>query len=89
VNEKGTARALCNNWMPRKDPTCTRTPGHGGSFTTAENMARRRRYRPGHPHPESPESRKKSNRKYRISSYGLTRLDSDGTGGSLRSGQGS
>ena len=23
-------------------------------------------------HPESPESRKKSNRKYRISSYGLT-----------------
>ena len=25
-----------------------------------------------HPHRESPESRKKSNRKYRISSYGLT-----------------
>jgi hypothetical protein len=39
---------------------------------TAENMARRRAYRRDHPHPESPESRKKSNRKYRISSYGLT-----------------
>jgi Helix-turn-helix domain of resolvase len=39
---------------------------------TAENMARRRAYRRNHPHPESPESRKKSNRKYRISSYGLT-----------------
>jgi hypothetical protein len=39
---------------------------------TAENMARRRKYRRNHPHPESRESRKKSNRKYRISSYGLT-----------------
>jgi Recombination endonuclease VII len=34
--------------------------------------ARRREYRRNHPHPESAESRKKSNRKYRISSYGLT-----------------
>ena len=44
---------------------------------TAENMARRRAYRRNHPHPESPESRKKSNRKYRISSYGLTQEQFD------------
>ncbi len=43
----------------------------------AENMARRRAYRRDHPHPESPESRRKSNRKYRISSYGLTREQFD------------
>ena len=35
-------------------------------------MARNRLYSRDHPHRESPESRKKSNRKYRISSYGLT-----------------
>jgi hypothetical protein len=39
---------------------------------TAENMASRRAYRRSHPHIESPESKKKSNRRYRISSYGLT-----------------
>ncbi len=44
---------------------------------TAENMARRRAYRRNHPHPESPESRKESNRKYRISSYGLTQEQFD------------
>ena len=72
ANDSGTADTLCAQWMPRKKTTCARTPGHGGSCMTAENMARRREYRRGHPHPESPESRKKSNRKYRISSYGLT-----------------
>jgi hypothetical protein len=35
-------------------------------------MERQRAYSRAHPHCESPESRKKSNRKYRISSYGLT-----------------
>ncbi len=35
---------------------------------TTENMASRRVYRRNHPHLESPESKKKSNRKYRISS---------------------
>ena len=35
-------------------------------------MERNRRYNRDHPHRESPESRKKSDRKYRISSYGLT-----------------
>jgi len=35
-------------------------------------MDRNRLYNRDHPHRESPESRKKSNRKYRISSYGLT-----------------
>ena len=44
---------------------------------TAENMARRRKYRRNHPHAQSPESRKKSNRKYRISSYGLTQEQFD------------
>jgi hypothetical protein len=39
---------------------------------TATNMANRREYDRVHGHRESPESRKKSNRKYRIASYGLT-----------------
>ena len=63
---------LCGKWMPRKKTTCARTPGHGGPCKTAENMDRNRLYNRDHPHRESPESRKKSNRKYRISSYGLT-----------------
>jgi hypothetical protein len=45
---------------------------HGGPCKTAETMERNRLYSRDHPHRESPESRKKSNRKYRISSYGLT-----------------
>jgi hypothetical protein len=36
------------------------------------DQERNRLYSRDHPHRESPESRKKSNRKYRISSYGLT-----------------
>jgi hypothetical protein len=40
-------------------------------------MERSRLYRRDHPHHQSPESRKKSNRKYRISSYGLTQESFD------------
>jgi hypothetical protein len=58
--------------MPRAKAICARTPGHAPPCMTTENMERRRAYRRDHPHPESPESRKKSNRKYRISLYGLT-----------------
>jgi hypothetical protein len=61
----------CGKWMPRKSTTCARTPGHGGPCKTAETMERNRLYNRDHPHRESPESRKKFNRKYRISSYGL------------------
>jgi hypothetical protein len=63
--------------MPRKKTTCARTPGHGGHCKTAESMERNRLYNRDHPHRESPESRKKSNRKYRISSYGLTYVQFD------------
>jgi Recombination endonuclease VII len=56
---------------------CARTPGHGGSCKTAEVMERQREYSRTHPHRESKESRKKSNRKYRISSYGLTQEQFD------------
>jgi hypothetical protein len=38
-------------------------------------MEARRAYRREHPHRESPESKKKSARKYRISLYGLTQED--------------
>jgi hypothetical protein len=58
--------------MPRKKTACARTPGHGGPCKTAETTERNRLYNRDHPHPQSPESRKKSNRKYRIASYGLT-----------------
>jgi Recombination endonuclease VII len=40
-------------------------------------MERNRRYSRDHPHRESPEARKRSNRKYRISSYGLTQESFD------------
>jgi hypothetical protein len=40
-------------------------------------MANRREYNRVHGHRQSPESRKKSNRKYRISSYGLTQEQFD------------
>ena len=42
------------------------------------NMANRREYDRVHGNRESPESRKKSNRKYRISCYGLTQKQFDG-----------
>jgi len=58
--------------MPRAKTTCARTPGHGRDCMTATNMANRREYKRLHGPRESPEFRKKSNRKYRISSYGLT-----------------
>jgi hypothetical protein len=77
ATDGNTAKALCGLRMPRKMTTCARTPGHGGSCLTAENMARQRAYRRDHPHRESPESRKKSNRKYRIASYGLTQEQFD------------
>ena len=63
--------------MPRKKTTCARTPGHGGPCKTAEVMERQRAYSRAHPHRESPESRKRSNRKYRISSYGLSQEQFD------------
>jgi hypothetical protein len=72
ASQQRMAKELCGKWMPRKKTTCARTPGHAPPCMTAENMASRRKYRRDHPHPESPESRKKSNRKYRISSYVLT-----------------
>ncbi len=63
----------CGKWMPRKKTTtCARAPGHGGPCKTAETMERNRLSNRDHPHRESPESRKKSSRRYRISSYGLT-----------------
>ena len=40
-------------------------------------MERNRLYNRDHPHRESRESRKKSNQKYRISSYGLTQEQYD------------
>jgi hypothetical protein len=45
---------------------------------SATNMANRREYKRLHGHRQSPESRKKSNRKYRMSSYGLTQEQFDG-----------
>jgi hypothetical protein len=63
-------------WMPRAKTTCARTPGHGGDCMTTTNMANRREYNRLHGHRESAESRKKSNRKYRIASYGLGGLRS-------------
>lgn len=66
------AEETCGKWMPRKNTTCARRPGHGGFCSTSENMAHRREYRREHPHRQSPESKKKSKRKSRLAAYGLT-----------------
>jgi len=63
--------------MPRAKTACARTPGHGGDCMTATNMANRREYNRLHGHRQSPESRRRSNRKYRISSYGLSQEQFD------------
>ena len=65
-------RAKCGRWMPRKGTYCARTPGHGGDCMTPEEMERRRAYKRVHPHIETPEVRKKHNRKSRITAYGIT-----------------
>jgi hypothetical protein len=67
-----TAEELCGKWMPRKKTTCARRSGHGGICATAESMANQRAYRRAHPHRQSLESHKKSNRKARLAAYGLT-----------------
>lgn len=77
ASHEPTAKQLCGKWMPRKKTACARTLGHEPPCMSAENMAARRAYRRDHPRPQSPESRKKSNRKYRISSYGLTQEQFD------------
>jgi hypothetical protein len=60
----------------KEDDMCSypwaRRPGK-----TAATMERNRLYNRDHPHRESPQARKKSNRKYRISSYGLTQESFD------------
>jgi len=68
---------MCGAWMPRAKTTFARTPGHGGDCMSATNMVNSRKYNRLHGHRESPESRRKSNRKYRICSYGLTQEQFD------------
>ena len=68
---------LCGTWMLRAKTTCDRTPGHDGDCMTATNIANRREHNRVHGYRQSPESRKKSNRKYRISSCGLTQEQLD------------
>jgi hypothetical protein len=75
VSQSG--QELCGKWMPRKKTTCARKPGHRGNCSTDENMQNRRAYRSVHPHQQTPESRKKSARKARLASYGLTQEQFD------------
>jgi hypothetical protein len=72
ITSGSLTEALCAQWMPRKKTTCARRQGHAGSCLTAESVLRQAEYHRNHRHPQSPESRKKSKRKYRILSYGLT-----------------
>lgn len=58
--------------MPKAKATCARRPGHGGYCMSAANMEGRREYRRRHPHRQTPEAKKKSARKSRITAYGLT-----------------
>lgn len=77
TRDKGTAEDLCGSWMPKAKATCARRPGHGGSCMSAANMEGRREYRRLHPHRQTPEAKKKSARKSRITAYGLTQEQFD------------
>lgn len=68
---------LCGKWMPRKQTTCARRPGHGGDCMSATYMENQRKYHRLHGRRQSPESLKKYNRKYRMACYGLTQDDFD------------
>lgn len=68
---------MCGKWMPRKQTTCARKPGHVPPHATTERMEAQRLYSRAHPHRESKESRKKSARKSRLASYGLTQEQFD------------
>jgi hypothetical protein len=75
ASDQRTARELCGKWMPRAQATCARGVGHGGDCKTPETMEKIRKYsaaRRAAGLRESPELRKKHNRKYRITSYGIT-----------------
>jgi recombination endonuclease VII len=75
VAGQGTAENLCGRWMPRKKTTCARRPNHGGWCKTLEFMEQQRersRTRRAAGYRQKPEAKKKSNRKSRLASYGLT-----------------
>lgn len=66
----------CGKWMPRKDVTCARTPGHGGPCASAEAMASQRqlqqeRARAGK-RVVTPDARKRWKKTHKLSRYGLT-----------------
>ena len=63
---------MCGRWMPRKQTTCARRVGHGGSCLSGEAMEVLRQYRHANPHRQSPESNKRTKRKARIVAYGFT-----------------
>ena len=66
---------LCGKWMPKAKAFCARGPGHNGPCMSPASMARNRKYnhdRRAAGLRESPAPRKKHNRKYRITSYGIT-----------------
>ena len=68
---------LCGLWMPKAKTTCARKPKHGGGCASAANMEARREYRRLHPHRQTPEAKKKTARKSRITAYGLTQRQFD------------
>ena len=66
---------LCGKWMPKAGAFCARQPGHNGYCMSPASMERNRKYnraRRASGLRESPELRRKHNRKYRITSYGIT-----------------
>ncbi len=71
---KAQERETCGIWMPRANAYCARRPHEGSNsdHMSPANMEARRAYRREHPRTQTPEAKKKSARKSRITAYGIT-----------------
>jgi recombination endonuclease VII len=77
VDNTARDQELCGKWMPKAKVPCARKPNHNGFCMSAANMEARRAYRKEHPHRQTPEAKKKTARKSRITAYGLTQKQFD------------
>ena len=77
----GTGREVCGKWMPRKQASCARIPGHNGDCRTAEALAnsraRQTARRKGVRLRDDPDARRRWGRKHKLTRYGLTQKQFD------------
>jgi hypothetical protein len=70
-----TGRELCGHWMPRKQTTCARRPGHRGECRTAAALEERRQRKTARRLGQTlvtAADRARWNKTYRLARYGMT-----------------